>query len=106
MPQCRPYTGVNEGDSNQWIYRDPFVKSLGFYVDGNLDWGKHVHHVIEKVSSGIAILKSSRNYLLQRTLNSKLYMSLIDRHFYYGNIVWYVKGMSWTIPRFRPKRSI
>ena len=56
-----------EGNSNQWIYKAPFVKSLGFYVDGNLDWGEYIDHVIKKVSSGIAILKSSKNYLPQRT---------------------------------------
>ena len=30
---------VMEMEPNQWIYRAPFVKSLGFYSDKNLDLG-------------------------------------------------------------------
>ena len=95
MPPCRPYTSVNlKGiQINGFTGLAPFVKSLGFYVDRNLSWGGgHVHHIIKKVSTGIAILKSSGNYLPQRTLNI-LYQSLIDTHLHYGNIVWYVKGI-------------
>ena len=49
---------------DQWAYR---AFTMGLYVDENLKW-EHVHHVIRKVLSGIAILKSSRNYLPHRTL--------------------------------------
>ena len=31
------------------IYRAPFVKYLGFFIDENLDWGYHVSHVLKKV---------------------------------------------------------
>ena len=30
------------------IYRAPYVKSLGFYIDQNLDWDVHVDHVIKR----------------------------------------------------------
>ena len=30
------------------IYRALYTKSLGFYVDQNLDWGMHIDHVIKK----------------------------------------------------------
>ena len=48
---------------NESIYRAPFVKSLGFFMDENLDWVDHVSHVLKKVSSGLSILKMSKNYL-------------------------------------------
>ena len=69
------------------IYRAPFVKFLGFFTDENLDWGDNVSHVLKKVSSGLSILKMSKNYLPQRTLRI-LYNFLIETHFRYGNIIW------------------
>ena len=39
------------------IYRSPYVKSLGFIIDQNLDWQDHVQAVIKKTSSGLAIFK-------------------------------------------------
>ena len=72
---------------NESIYRAPFVKSLGFFIDENLDWGDHVSHVLKKVSSGLSILKMSKNYLPQGTLKIS-YNSLIETHFRYGNIIW------------------
>ena len=72
---------------NKSICRAPFVKSLGFFIDENLDWGDHVSHVLKKVSSGLSILKMSKNYLPQGTLKI-LYNSLIETHFYFGNIIW------------------
>ena len=72
---------------NESIYRAPFVKSLGIFIDENLDWGDHVSHVLKKVSSGLSILKVSKNYLPQGTLRI-LYNSLIESHFRYVNIIW------------------
>ena len=72
---------------NETIYTAPFVKSLGFFIDENLDWRNHVSHVLKKVSSGLSILKMSKNYLPQGTLKI-LYNSLIETHFRYGNIIW------------------
>ena len=46
---------------NENIRRAPFVKSLGIFIDENLDWGDHVSHVLKKVSSGLSILKMSKN---------------------------------------------
>ena len=72
---------------NESIYRALFVKSLGFFIDENRDWGDHVSHVLKKVSSGLSILKMSKNYLPQGTLKI-LYNSLIETHFRHGNIIW------------------
>ena len=76
---------------NESIYRAPFVKSLGFFIDDNLDWGDHVSHVLKKVSSGLSIPKMSKNCLPQGTLKI-LYNSLIETHFRYGNIIWGIAG--------------
>ena len=76
---------------NESIYRAPFVKSVGFFMDENLDWGDHVSHVLKKVSSSPSILKMSKNYLPQGTLKI-LYNSLIETHFRYGNIIWGIAG--------------
>ena len=38
------------------IYWAPYIKSLGFYVDQNLDWDVLGHHVIKKASAGLEIL--------------------------------------------------
>ena len=72
---------------NESIYRAPFVKPLGLFMDEILDWGDHVSHILKKVSSGLSILKMSKNYLPQETLKI-LYNSLIETHFRYGNIIW------------------
>ena len=53
---------------NESIYRAPFLKSLGLFIDENLDWENHVSDVLKKVSSGLLILKMSKNYLPQGTL--------------------------------------
>ena len=69
---------------NECIYRAPFVKSLGSFTDENLDWEDHVGHVL--VSSGIPILKMSKNYLPQGTLKI-LHKSSVETHFHYDNII-------------------
>ena len=55
---------------NESIYRAPFVKSLGLFIDKNLDWGDHASHVLKKVSSGLSILKMSKNYFLKELQKS------------------------------------
>ena len=69
------------------IYRSPYVKSLGFVIDQNLDWQDHVQAVIKKTSSGLAILRYTKRYLPFQTLKS-LYYTLIECHFRYGNVIW------------------
>ena len=72
---------------NESIYRALFVKLLGFFTDENLDWRDHVSYILKKVSSGLSILKMSKNYLPQGTLKI-LYNFLIETLFCYGNIIW------------------
>ena len=106
MPPRRPYTSVNLKEIQINGFTGPHLLNLWDFtlmeISTGGGGGGHVHHVIKNVSSGIAILKSSRNFLPQRTLNI-LYRSLIETQFCYGNIVWYVKGTSQTVSRFRLK---
>ena len=69
------------------IYRAPYVKSLGFYIDQNLDWDVHVDHVIKKASAGLAILRRTADYFPMEVLKTT-YRSLVESHFRYGNIIW------------------
>ena len=69
------------------IYRAPYVKSLGFYIDQNLDWDVHVDHVIKKASAGLAVLRSIADYFSMEVLKT-IYRSLVGSHFRYGNIIW------------------
>ena len=47
----------------------------------------HIDHVIKKLSSGLAILQTTVNYLPMEALKT-IYRSLIETHFRYGNIIW------------------
>ena len=47
----------------QPIYRSPYAKSLGFYIDQQLDWEDHVTHVIKKCNSSLSGLRNSRGSL-------------------------------------------
>ena len=69
------------------IYQAPYVKSLGFYIDQNLDWDVHVDHVIKKASAGLAILRRTADYFSMEVLKT-IYRSLVESHFRYGNIIW------------------
>ena len=69
------------------IYRAPYLKSLGFYIDQNLDWDVHVDHVIKKASAGLAILRRTADYFPMEVLKT-IYRSLVESHFRCGNIIW------------------
>ena len=69
------------------IYRAPFVKYLGFFIDENLDWNIMLAMFSRKFLQVYQFLSMSKNYLPQGTLKI-LYNSLIETHFRYGNIIW------------------
>ena len=69
------------------IYRSPYTKSLGFYIDQHLNWEDHINHVIKKASAGIAILKATSRYLPLDALQT-IYRSLVESHIRYENVVW------------------
>ena len=61
------------------IYRSPYSKSLGFYIDQHLDCEDHINHVIRKASAGIAILRATSRYLPIDALQT-IYRSLVESH--------------------------
>ena len=70
------------------IYRSPYAKSLGFYIDQQLNWEDHVTHVVKKkCKSGLSALQSSRGSLPKGALLA-IYLSLIESHLRYGISVW------------------
>ena len=69
------------------IYRSPYAKSLGFYIDQQLDWEDHVTHVVKKCNSGLSALRNSRGSLPKEALLA-IYRSLIESHLHYGISVW------------------
>ena len=88
IPKLREIEGTYcihiQGES---IYRSPYTKSLGFYIDQHLDWEDHINHVIRKASARIAILRATSRYLPMDTLQI-IYRSLVESHIRYGNVVW------------------
>ena len=52
------------------IYRSPYTKSLGFYIDQHLNWKDHINHFIKQASAGIAVLRSTSGYLLLDALQT------------------------------------
>ncbi len=64
------------------------VKFLGCYVDGQLRWGKHVEHVCNSISSGIAMLRASRT-LFPVSVKLNIYYALIYSHMTYCITVWF-----------------
>ena len=69
------------------IYMSSYAKSLGFYIDQQLDWEDHVAHFVKKCSSRLSALRSSRGSLPKETLPA-IYRSLIESHLRYGISVW------------------
>ena len=62
-------------------YTEPCTQnSQDFFVDQNLDWGVHIDLVIEKSTSGIAILQITANHLPLETVKTKI-RSLIEGNF-------------------------
>ena len=39
------------------IYQAPYLKSLRFYIDQNLDWNVHVDHVIKRLGQDLQSLE-------------------------------------------------
>ena len=69
------------------IYRSPYAKSLGFYIDQQLDWEDHVTHIVKKCSSGLSALRNSRRSLPKEALLA-IYHSLIESYLPYGISIW------------------
>ena len=56
---------------------EPIHEIFRIFIDENLKWGDHVSHVLKKVSSGLSILKMSKELFI--STNSKNLIQLFDR---------------------------
>ena len=83
-PESSPYI-VQVGD--MMIKRVTKVKYLGPVVDENLSWDEHVEYISKKISRNIGIIKRMRS-ILPRQLLTTLYMTLVEPHFRYCDIMW------------------
>ena len=63
------------------------AKTLGLTIDDDLDWGSYIEKIIEKVSSGIGVIKRVRHLISQATLQL-IYQPRIHPHFNYCKTVW------------------
>ena len=63
------------------------AKSLGVYVDQNINWECHIENISKKIACAIGAIKRIR-HLTPFNVLIKVYNSLIQPHFDYCNVVW------------------
>ena len=62
-------------------------KSLGVYVDQNINWQCHIENISKKIACAIGTIKRIR-HLTPFNVLIKVYNGLIQPHFDYCNVVW------------------
>ena len=82
------------------------AKSLGVYVDQNINWECHIENISKKIACAIGTIKRLRN-LTPFNVLIKVYNSLIQPHFDYCNVVWgnCNKGLSKTLQRLQNRAA-
>ena len=63
------------------------AKSLGVYVDQNINWKCHIENISKKIACAIGAIKRIR-HLTPFNILIKVYNSLIQPQFDYCNVVW------------------
>ena len=63
------------------------VKSLGIFIDENLQWQTHFDKLSKTIASGIGAINRIRPFIPSPTLHY-LYNALIQSHLDYCNLVW------------------
>ena len=63
------------------------AKSLGVYVDQNINWECHIENISKKIACAIGAIKRIR-HLTPFNILIKVYNSLIQPQFDYCNVVW------------------
>ena len=82
------------------------AKSLGVYVDQNINWDCHIENVSKKIACAIGAIKRIR-HLTPLNVLVNVYNSLIQPHFYYCNVVWgnCNKGLSEKLQRLQNRAA-
>ena len=63
------------------------IKTLGIYIDCNLNWNKQIRYTKKLAMNAILNLNRLRNILSERT-KILLYNSIVTPHFTYADVVW------------------
>ena len=69
------------------IQKTDKTKFLGLHISSDLAWNHHIHHIINKIRPGIAMLYKLKDALETKTL-LHIYFSLIHSHLNYAILVW------------------
>ena len=82
------------------------AKSLGVYVDQNINWECHIENVSKKIACAIGAIKRIR-HLTPFNVLVKVYNSLIQPQFDYCNVVWgnCNKGLSEKLQRLQNRAA-
>ena len=76
---------INIGEKNLW--RVSKTKSLGIFIDENLNWNNQIDNISKKASKGIAILRRAKKFISQPSLLT-MYQSLVQPYFDYCSLMW------------------
>ena len=77
-----PFLTINENAIEQVTS----AKSLGIYIDQNVNWKCHIENISKKIVRAIGAVKRIR-HLTPVNVLIKVYNSLIQPHFDYCNVV-------------------
>lgn len=80
-------SALNLGINKEQIEQVKEVKLLGVIIDSRLSWSKQIDHMVKKMSSGLALLRRSGQFLTQE-LRKRIVCSLVLAQMDYCNIVW------------------
>ena len=82
------------------------AKSLGVYVDQNINCECHIENISKKIACAIGAIKRIRHHTPFNVL-IKVYNSLIQPHFDYCNVVWgnCNKGLSEKLQRLQNRAA-
>ena len=97
-----PSLAINENTIEQVTS----AKSLGVYVDQNINWECHIENVSKKIACAIGAIKRIR-HLTPLNVLVNVYNSLIQPHFDYCNVVWGTcnKGLSEKLQRLQNRAA-
>ena len=102
VPLSSPSLTINENAIEQVTS----AKSLGVYVDQNINWECHIENISYKIACAIGAIKRIR-HLTPFNVLIKVYNSLIQPHFDYCNVVWgnCNKGLSEKLQRLQNRAA-
>ena len=80
----------NDPEIKLWgvnIKRVKHTKTLGIFVDEQLQWKNQIESIITKVSRGIGMLRRIKKYV-PKSISEKVYKAIVLPHFDYCSFVW------------------